>query len=228
MLQWLCSCSRTLYECKWNLVSLYSRCAWTYQSLYSLHLWHHHGSLNWQQTSWSVFNKINLICNCCFVACRNSRNSFHLIKNVFIVFMTWFKIYGLERNEVKVVLSMLRSLTNLHLPTDLGFLFSLLRVLWAKNCLIDGFLAKLGSSSGSTSSNSILTPLSSISVSAVFQLNLTIEGNPNTGSMLSRKNFLVTASPGYPDPHSDVISRSSLFLHSGKVHSFKHLSLATC
>ena len=87
MLQWLCSRSRTLYECKWNLVPLYSRCAWTYQSLHTLHLWHHHGSLNWQQTSWSVFNKINLICNCCFVACRNSRNSFHLIKNVFIMFM---------------------------------------------------------------------------------------------------------------------------------------------
>ena len=134
-------------------------------------------------------------------------------------------LQGLVKNDVNETFSIFLSLTNLHLP-DFGFLFSLLIVLvWAKKFLMLGFLVKLGSSSGSISSNSILTHFSSIRVSAVFQLNLTMDGNPKTGSKLSRRNFLVTASPGYPDPHSDVISQSPWF--SGKIQVFKHLSRAT-
>ena len=53
-------------------------------------------------------------------------------------------------------------------------------VFWAKKALIDGFFVTVGSSSGSTSSNSILIPFSSIKFSAVFQLSLTIDGNPKT------------------------------------------------
>ena len=52
-----------------------------------------------------------------------------------------------------------------------------------------------------TSSNLTLIPLSSSIFSAVFQLNRTIEGNPKRSLRFSWRNFFVTASPGYPDPH---------------------------
>ena len=125
--------------------------------------------------------------------------------------------------------SIFLSLANLHLP-DRGLLFSLpplpfMLMLCEKNCLMDGFLATAGSSSGSISSNSTLTPFSSKMVSAVFQLKRTIEGKPKKESKLSQRNFFVTASPGYPEPHALVISKPSCF--STKVQSRKHLSRAT-
>ena len=122
--------------------------------------------------------------------------------------------------------SIFLSFTNLHLP-DCGLLFSLPFevTLFEKNCLIEGFFFTAGSSSGSTSSNSTLTPFSSRMVSAVFQLNRTMEGKPKKESKLSRRNFLVTASPGYPEPHSLDICKPSCF--SAKVQSRRHLSRAT-
>ena len=136
------------------------------------------------------------------------------------------KHHFLLRNPDMVIPSIFLSLANLHLP-DRGLLFSLpfMLMLCEKNCLMDGFLATAGSSSGSISSNSTLTPFSSKMVSAVFQLKRTIDGKPKKESKLSRRNFLVTASPGYPEPHSLVISKPSCF--STNIQSRKHLSLAT-
>jgi hypothetical protein len=47
------------------------------------------------------------------------------------------------------------------------------------------------------------------------------------GLRLSLRNFFVIASPGYPDPHVLVLTASGQFLLSGKIQSFKTLSLAT-
>lgn len=63
--------------------------------------------------------------------------------------------------------------------------------------------------------------------SAVFQENLTIEGNPNTGFKLSLRNFFVTASPGYPEPHELSVSTIEADLFSGNTQSFRTLSRET-